>query len=506
MENLVERLVRSSATHMTRTGPVAALGLAALVGAVFADPVAAHVGGMNDAIQDPGIPLWLTATTGGAVVGVSFLFASFVTDHDLIRVINGARIGVPSVPTVGTVLHRGGRVFGVLVLVAILASALTVPGGLQRPGLQTFPLLVVWAGWWAGYTMTVYLFGNTWPTLNPWRAIVEWGSAGSERLLGREAGTRTYPERLGVWPSVVGLLGMVWLEVVSPVASDPQLLASVVIGYTFVTVLGGMVYGAEAWFGYVDPVSRVFRWYGRMAPLQRTEDGIGLTLPNGALSKLEADRFDEVPFVVAILWVTTYDGLVGTPVWEGAIAPVFGSTEAVVSSVLPAGAARTVTAFGIYSVGIVVGYAIFLGAYKLASRRAPTAANSFVTGGALERSFLPALLPIAAGYHLAHFLPYFLSLSLPLSNVVWQPFTPLEWGLNGITVFGIPSWMSLLQLGLVVFGHVLAVWVAHGIAFEVFPGRLKPIRSQYPYTLVMVFYTTVSMAIVAQPFGPPPFL
>jgi hypothetical protein len=477
-----------------------------LLGALLADPVAAHVGGMSNAIQDPGIPLWLTAMTGGAIVGVSFLFASFMTDHDLIRGINGLRVSLPSVPSVGTVLRRGGQVVGVLSLVVIVASALLAPTGLQRPGIQNFSLLLVWTGWWAGYTMTVYLVGNTWPTLNPWRAMTEWLSTASERFFDRPTGTREYPERVGIWPSVAGLLAMVWLEVISPVATDPKLLAGVVLAYTAVTLAGALTYGADAWFGYVDPISRVFRWYGRMAPLQRTDGGLSLTLPNGALSALKADRFDEVPFVVAILWVTTYDGLVGTPVWTQAITPVVETGTDLVAVVLPAGVAETATALTVYSVGIVVGYGIFLLAYRLASRRSPTSAGSFVTPAALERSFLPALLPIAAGYHLAHFLPYFMSLSLPLLAVLDQPFTPLEFGVEGIAVLAVPSWISILQLGLVVLGHVLAVWVAHGIAFEVFPGRLKPIRSQYPYTLVMVFYTTVSMAIVAQPFGAPPFV
>jgi hypothetical protein len=47
------------------------------------------------------------------------------------------------------------------------------------------------------------------------------------------------------------------------------------------------------------------------------------------------------------------------------------------------------------------------------------------------------------------------------------------------------------------------VWVAHARAFELFAGRLQPIRSQYPFVVVMVVYTMTSLWIVAQPFAAP---
>jgi hypothetical protein len=61
-----------------------------------------------------------------------------------------------------------------------------------------------------------------------------------------------------------------------------------------------------------------------------------------------------------------------------------------------------------------------------------------------------------------------------------------------------------VQLVFVLAGHVFAIWVAHGLSFDLFPGRLQPIRSQYPFTTVMVLYTMTSMWIVAQPYAAPP--
>jgi hypothetical protein len=477
---------------MARTGPLVGGVAGALLAALAARPAAAHVGNLSQTVDAATIPLWLVAMTGGAVVGVSFLFASFMTDHDLIRAINRLRVRLPAAPSAGGVLRWLPGVVGVAVLAVIVASGLFGPQG----RFTSFAVLVVWGGWWAGYTMTVYLAGNTWPALNPWKAIARGLSRASASLLDRPTGTRTYPGRLGVWPSTAALLGMVWVEVVSPVASRPRFLALVILAYTVVTVAGALVYGVDDWFGYVDPVARVFRWYGRVAPVQRTDDGLEFRLPNGSLSLDREDRFDETPFVVGLLWVTTYDGLVATPTWNAAVTP---PVEAVAGAL---GVAPYAVALVVYSATILAGYWVFLKAYRLASAYAPKWADSYVRPETLERRFLPALLPIAAGYHLAHFLGYFLTLLPATLAVLGQPFSaPLD-----PQVLLLPNDFELLQLGLVVVGHVLAVWVAHAIAFETFPGRLKPIRSQYSYALVMVFYTTVSMGIVAQPFVAPAFL
>jgi hypothetical protein len=112
------------------------------------------------------------------------------------------------------------------------------------------------------------------------------------------------------------------------------------------------------------------------------------------------------------------------------------------------------------------------------------------------------LLPIAAGYHLAHFLGYFVSLSPALVASVLDPLNPpIE-----PTVIVLPGWFGGLAIAFVLLGHLLAVWVAHASAYEVFPGRLQAVRSQYPFVVVMVLYTMTSLWIVSTPSAEPPFV
>ena len=441
--------------------------------AVLAEPAAGHAGALSGTLNPVPVPSWLIVVTGGGVVGASFLLTSLVTDHAAIRTVNNWCIEVPTLATVSTFFLWSVRTASVAVLITVVAVCLLGP----EVSVANLGVLIVWAGWWAGYTMTTYLVGNTWPALNPWRALATLVSTKN----------RPYPERLGGWPSVVGLLVLVLLEVVSPVAQNPRFLALLVVAYSVVTVAGAVMYGVDTWFGVVDPVSRVFRCYGRLAPLQRIDTGVEWRLPGAALAEDDSpSTADETAFVVALLWVTTYDGLVATPAGGTAIRAIVGI-----------GIPPLVVYVGV----MVAGLGLFLAVYRLASRKARRTANTYVTAGFVRRWFVASLLPIAAGYHLAHFLGYFLSLSPALVAVISHPFAPPV----TLRTLVLPAWFGTLQLLFVLVGHLLGVWVAHARSFSLFPGRLQPIRSQYPFVIIMVFYTITSMWVVAQPFTPPPY-
>ncbi len=442
-----------------------------------------HAGSLSGSLQSVPVPSWLVVLTGGGLIGASFLFTTLVTDHALIRELNDRRLGVPSVASLRTAVRALVRLAGVAALALVVVSGLLGP---ETP-VVNLAVLLVWAGWWAGYTITVYLIGNTWPALDPWRTLSGWVARAGDRF-GVAVGRVTYPERLGAWPSVAGLLALVLLEVVSPVAERPRLLAGVVVGYTLVAVAGSLAVGRGVWFERVDPIARVFRFYGRLAPIQRGPSGVELTVPGGALTRATApESRDDTAFVVALLWVTTFDGFVSTPAWRDLARPI---VEAGVPALL------------VYALALLAGFGLFLGGYRLAARKARETAGTYVSARFIGGWFVGSLLPIAAGYHLAHFLGYFLTLAPALAAALATPLSAA----TDPRLLVLPGWFGTLQLGFVVLGHLLAVWVAHSLAFEVFDGRLQPIRSQYPFILVMVFYTMTSMWIVAQPYAAPPYV
>jgi hypothetical protein len=448
--------------------------LACCVLAGLSRPVAAHAGSLSGTFRSAPIPSWLVTVTGASVIGASFLLTSFLTDHDAIRALNDRGLTLPPAPTLRRWLTRATRVGGVVTLLAVLVVAFAGPDA----GSANAAVLFVWAGWWAGYTMSVYLVANTWPAIDPWRTLARLGPNG----------VVDYPDRLGPWPAVAGLLVLVFVEVVTPVASAPRLLGAVVLTYTVVALAGATFVGIDGWFGNVDPIAAVFRYYGRLAPLQWAGDGVSLRTPGAQLTKeTSPEPAAGTAFVVALLWVTTFDGVVTTPAWESLVGPV-----------VRAG----VPALAVYAVAMFAGFVLFLAVYRGVARWARRTADTYVSARYLAGWFAPALLPIAAGYHLAHFLGYFLSLAPSLLAVLGQPFTPP----TTVPVAVLPGWFGGLQLALVVGGHLLAVWVAHSRSFEVFTGHIQPLRSQYPFLAAMVCYTATSMWIVSQPFTEPPFL
>jgi len=449
------------------------LALASVLGlSTWAGVAAAHSGGLRGATRDPlAVPTWLFLLTGGGVVGVSFLLASFVTDRRFVAAVHGWRRHLPDP-------GRAGRTLASLLGVAVLAVTLAV-GFLDRAaGVRNLAILVVWVAWWGGYVASTYLLGDSWPALNPFRTLAD----------ALPSLDRPYPDRVGAWPSVAGLLLLVWVEVTMPLADDPRLLATVLAGYTLATLGGTVVFGPDRWFERVDPLARAFRFYGRLAPLGVEDGRLRLRLPGGALPETTLGGLDDVAFVVTLLFVTTYDGFVATGAW---------------TSVARATVGVGVPPLAVYLGAYLVGAVLFYLAYRAATRLGRRHAETYLSATYLARRFAPSLLPIAAGYHLAHNLGSVLVLAPTLAAVAAAPLSPPA---SPPQLAGVPSWFGGLELAAVLLGHLLAVWVAHATAYDLFPSRLQAVRSQYGVTAVMVGYTMLSLWIVAEPYVAPPFI
>ena len=54
-----------------------------------------------------------------------------------------------------------------------------------------------------------------------------------------------------------------------------------------------------------------------------------------------------------------------------------------------------------------------------------------------------------------------------------------------------------LSVSAIVLGHIIAVYLAHQVSFDVFRQRRHALASQYPMLALMVLYTMVSLWIIA---------
>nr|WP_227355952.1 hypothetical protein [Haladaptatus salinisoli] len=424
------------------------------------------------------IPQWLYIATGGAAIGASALLASVVTDRVLIHTVHDWYTLVPTRATIRTVAITAAQVIGVVGLAIVLYRGFTGP---QIPTVNV-ALILVFAGVRAGLTMVVYLFGNVWPALNPWRTIAS--------FLTNYLPTRTlsYPAKVSRWPAVLGLLLLVWVETVTQVNKQPALLAGAILVYTVITIAGAVLFSPSTWFINVDPISVTFRFYGQVSPLRWADSGLtfrppGFELPESDFVSESAD----IAFIIALVWELTFSGFVTTTT---------GVT--VVKSIVTIGVPPLV----LYAVLFVVGYLAFLSAYFIAAYIARRIGETYLTPHILAVQFAPSLLAIAAGYHLAHYFGFFVSLSPLLVTAIATPFSPPA---NPL-VLSLPGWFGMLSIAFILIGHILAVWVAHADAYATFPSRMQAIQSQYPFVLVMISYTVISLWLISLPTASPAFV
>jgi hypothetical protein len=122
----------------------------------------------------------------------------------------------------------------------------------------------------------------------------------------------------------------------------------------------------------------------------------------------------------------------------------------------------------------------------------------------VAKRFIFSLLPIAIAYEIAHYVSILVIEGQRALYLISDPFGK-GWNLFGTanyevnyTVLNLKTLWNV-QVGLIVVGHVVAVVIAHAIAERYFKDRRKALISQYPMLLLMIFYSCLSLWIMAQP-------
>ncbi|MGH6719014.1 MAG: hypothetical protein ACREER_06815, partial [Alphaproteobacteria bacterium] len=311
-----------------------------------------------------------------------------------------------------------------------------------------------------------------------------------------------YPGWLGAWPAVAAFLGFAWFQLVHPAPQDPGILAWVVAVYVLVNLSGTLAFGLADWLRHAEAFSLFFRMVAWLAPLNRRPDAGGsegrivATVPGLGLLHLPPLRPATVAFVLVALGAVSFDGLSTTFWWLGRIGvnPLeFPGRSAVMvaNTVGLVGFAGALTAMVAAAVGL---------GRRLGGDRRPFAA---CLGAAV-----PALVPIAFGYHLAHHLTEFLvdaqyamlALNDPLGR---------GWDLLGIGGWHVTaSFLNEIhavrliwhgQVAVIVLAHVVAMIVGHGIAARQTADRRRVAIGQAPLTLVMVGYTLFGLWLLSTP-------
>jgi hypothetical protein len=315
-------------------------------------------------------------------------------------------------------------VLKLFVLVVFIITIVAGFRGNQNPYQNIAPTMV-WIIGWVGLAYVSAFIGNLWALINPWRTIFESietiyrGITGGGELSLR----LPYPSALGTWPAFVLLLAFAWIELVYPNPAVPRFIAWFAVAYSIVTFAGMFVFGRERWLRHGEVFSLVFGTFARFAPIElRTGPQPELRLrPFGAgLLDSRTVSTSMVAFLLLLLATVLYDGALGTPEW--------GQLESTVAAHLSASGELRFLA--IRTAGLVAFWLVFFGAYLGVS-----AVMSAVTAGrlsplAVARSFALTLVPIAIGYHLAHYLTFLLVQGQYIIPLASDPFG-FGWNLFG---------------------------------------------------------------------------
>ena len=446
------RLVRIAATA-TAVGSLVAAG-----------PAIALAHALSNTYQSR-LPLIVYLAGAAIAVGLSFAFL-------LIADVRAE----PPVTTAGRVpqaaLRYLLRAIGLIGWLWVCAQG--IAGGSGTGDVTT---LFLWVDGWVGLAFLSAFVGPVWHWLDPFTTIHDLGAAIFRRFGVNGWAIADYPRGLGRWPALAGLVFFVWLELVGN-GGGPRSLFIVLVGYTAFTLAMMAQFGRDAWRANGETFSVWFGLLGRLAPTALAGDPAEgrvarRTFASGLL--LPGWRFEDLVMIAAGTASILFDGLSQTQPWF----EVFGAPGVPVKTLQLAG-----------FLGLIIVAAL------LVSRLVGLPATA------------AGLLPIAAGYLVAHYFTYLLIDGQRIIVAVADPFQQ-GWDLGNFgwafyeptSGFLPPGFVWTIQLAAVVGGHMLGAWAGHVVSARE-SGAVRGERShrqrEVPLAVIMVALTTLTLWSLGQ--------
>jgi len=460
----------------------------ALLAAAFLPSVAlAH--GFGQKIDLP-IPLYLYLFGGAGIVALSFISLGLGLDR---LTQYAARYRTLNLSQFRWFQFASHRYFVAFIKAGFVGFFLLLIAagffGNQDPVRNILPT-TIWILFGVGITFISALLGNVWAVINPLKTIAEY----AERVFSSEKNDRIeWPLWLGVWPAVIGFFVYRWIENVSTSAGSPSVLATYLVIYTLITLLGVAVVGKETWFRYADPFSIFFGFLSRFSITERRLSAAGAEVhirpPGVGLLHGNVPTLSETCFILLMLSTVAADGVLSTPFFEGLMVSGLGYD-------IPWNVSKTIGLLGLFA-GFVVTYA----AFSYLTRLIIPAIKNTAT---VACTFIVSLLPISIAYEFAHFVSL---LAIDGQRILYLVSDPLGRGWNLFGPAGYEINYAILdlkllwhfQVGLIIIGHVIAVYISHAIAMRYLKDSRDALISQHPMLILMIFYSMLSLWIMGQP-------
>jgi len=146
-----------------------------------------------------------------------------------------------------------------------------------------------------------------------------------------------------------------------------------------------------------------------------------------------------------------------------------------------------------------------LGIYLAILRLGKAAAHTALSVHSMAVAFILSILPIALVYNMAHYYTLILIRLRVLPYLFTDPFG-YEWNPLHLPHLGDPPILKMamvwhVEVGLILCGHIAAVWLAHRIALHMFASRREAVMSQVPMLILMLAYTVIGLWVISLPFA-----
>ncbi|CUH53597.1 hypothetical protein SAMN04488037_102219 [Shimia marina] len=361
--------------------------------------------------------------------------------------------------------------------------------GPRDPLANPLPL-TIWTLGWGAFLFLQGVLGDLWRWIDPWRipvAITHW-CAGLRRPL-------RYPVWIGHWLGVVSFLAFMGFLLADPAPSDPARLAKIVALYWLINFVGRVAFG-RCWAQRADGLTMMLSLYGRIGVFGGRRDHLVMGLFGWRILKGRALPLGLAVFCLLILGSGIFDGLNETFWWLAQIGinPLaFPGRSAVIGETLVGLAISNIVLIGLFVAALWAGLKI--GRIEMPLTRA-------------VGLFAPTVLPIALGYHFAH---YFTSFLVEAQYALAAATDPWATGRDylGLGTFYVSTGffntqdsvriLWLCQAGGVVSGHVVALMLSHAVAVRHFGARAM--LSQLPLVAFMIGCTFIGLWLLASPRG-----
>jgi hypothetical protein len=453
------------------------------------------------------VPFWMYVYAAAAALVVSFAIVGYFVNAKTAGRNEGTRL-------LGHVrafrLLTGPLIVRLLRLLSVFALLLTIGSGLfgSRDSYTNISMTLFWIVFVLGFTYLTALIGNVYAAINPWKVLVDW----TERWVpGSFAGRYAYPAIASYYPALAFYIAFIWIELFGN--TTPLSLSVILLAYTACNFLGAWLFGKRDWFKYCEFFGVFLGLIARIAPFSYvTENGRGPELqlrhPFMGLLQGRAEHLSLLIFALFTLASTAYDGAhVTLPwvsiYWKGIYPLLTPDTGVNMIKSYP----FFVKLYYVYeSLCVVLAPFLYLGVYWLFVWLAKIATRTSMSVSELALEFGFTLIPIAFVYNVSHYYTLLVSQGASIIRLISDPLG-LGWNL-----FGTAGWQSVAeptildinvvwhtQVWLILFGHIVSVYLAHLKALKLFPSHNQAALSQLPMLLLMVAFTTIGLWILAQP-------